>query len=371
MRLLFVSHSFPPRSRPMANVGGMQHVAIELSEALPAHASVTPLVLRSAWRWHHVRCALWFIPTAIRIWRKARRAEVDAVLFSSMVTGALGLLLRRTLSRRGIPMAAIAHGKDVTQKGPYQWLLVRRILRVLDAVLPVSRATGDACTARGMPEHRVHVVPNGVRAERFASLTQETSASTQGTLVLCSVGRLVRRKGFAWFVRTVMPQLPSSVEYLIAGTGPEHGRICEAIRDCNLSDRVRLLGKLPEEGLLHLYARAHLLVVPNIPVPGDMEGFGIVMLEAGASGVPAVAARLEGIQDVITEHANGHLVESRDAHGFACVVTRYEADRNALHELSTRTQAHTLAHFQWDDIAARHARIMKQLAAQQQATAKR
>ena len=201
MRLLFVSHSFPPCGRPMASVGGMQRVAVELSETLPAHAEVTRLILRSAWRWHHIQCALWLIPTLVRIWRKARRAEIDAVLFSSMVTGALGLLLRRTLSRRGIPMAAIAHGKDVTQKGPYQWFLVRRVLQVLDTVLPVSRATGAACVARGMPEARIHVIPNGVQAARFAAIARRPKAP--GPFLLCSVGRLVRRKGVAWFVRSV------------------------------------------------------------------------------------------------------------------------------------------------------------------------
>ena len=159
-----------------------------------------------------------------------------------------------------------------------------------------------------------------------------------------------------------MPQLPSSVHYHIVGTGPERERIAEAIRDCNLGGRVRLLGRLSDQDLLRLYARADLLVMPNIPVPGDMEGFGIVMLEAGACGVPAVAARLEGIQDVIAEGVNGHLVESCDADGFVRTVARYAEKPAALLTLSAQAREHTFTHFRWSTVAARYVQAMEGLA---------
>ena len=280
---------------------------------------------------------------------------MDAVLFSSMVTASLGMLLCRSFRRQGIVAASIAHGKDVTQKGPYQWLLVRRILRSLDAVMPVSRATGAQCIRRGMPECRVHVVPNGVQLDRFFSAQRQSRGDT---FVLCSVGRLVRRKGFAWFIQSVMPQLPSNVHYFIGGSGPEGPAIAAAIQEGALSDRVHLLGQLSEDELVSLYVRADLLIVPNVPVQGDMEGFGIVMLEAGACGAPAVASRLEGIQDVITEGVNGHLVECQDAAAFTHAIMRYVDDTTALLELSTRTRDHTQAHFQWDAIAARYLAVL-------------
>ena len=140
----------------MANVGGMQRVAVELYQALGTHPGITldAIVLRSSWRWHHIVGTGWLFTTLRKIRRKAEQGEIDAVLFSSMVPASLAPLLRRTLAPRGIPMAAIAHGRDVTQPGPYQVLLVRRILNALDAVLPVSRATATECIARGMPQDR-------------------------------------------------------------------------------------------------------------------------------------------------------------------------------------------------------------------------
>ena len=359
LRLLFVSHSFPLEKRPSTSVGGMQRVAVELSEFLPRHANLSLLVLRSAWKWNHLLSTLWYAPTTVRIWLKARRGEIDAVLFSSMVSGGMSLLLHRSLSKRGIPMAAIAHGKDVTQKGVYQWFLVRRILKRLAAVLPVSRATGAACAERGMPESKIHVIPNGVKLSRFATNPYQPVPSRP--LLLCSVGRMVRRKGFEWFIREVMPHLPEHVHYHIGGHGPEYDRIAKTIRKWGLNDRVKLLGMIPEQELLELYTKAHLLIVPNIPVQGDMEGFGIVMLEAGTFGVPAIAARLEGIQDVITENINGHLVTSQDGDAFIKTITRYLNTPEELTELSTRTRRHTRKHFGWDAIARRYVQTMESL----------
>ena len=341
----------------MANVGGMQRVAVELSEALDAHpdTDLDELALRSSWRWLHVKGIPWLVKAFRTILRKARRGHIDAVLFSSLVPASLATLLKPTLSSLGIPMAAIAHGRDVTQPGPYQLLIVRRILGALDAVLPVSRATAAECVARGVPRERIHIIPNGVNTARFPGEDSgQRLAKDKGVLLLCSVGRLVKRKGIAWFVREVMPLLPDRVRFRIAGAGPQAEAIAACIRRHQLQDRVQLLGQLSDAELLRLYGEADLLVMPNIPVSGDMEGFGVVMLEAGACGIPVIAARLEGIQDVIMDGINGHLVESGEAPSFVEAIRAYLQDGDELHNARQRARAHTLAAFRWDKIAGRY-----------------
>ena len=348
----------------------MQRVAVELYQALKQQPDLDldEIVLRSSWRWHHIVGLGWLYTTYRKIRRKAERGEIDAVLFSSMVPAALAAVLRRVLEPRGIPMAAIAHGRDVTQPGPYQWLLVRRILAALDAVLPVSRATAAECVKRGFPEARLHVIPNGVDTGRFAPRTdlatrRRTLADALGdprhpvpdeALLLCSVGRQVPRKGFAWFVDEVMPLLPDDVHYWLAGDGPEADAIAEAIQRHGLSHRVRLLGRISDEALTTLYRGADLFMMPNVPIPGDIEGFGIVMLEAGLSGLPAIAARLEGIQDVITEGENGHLVESGNAWAFSEAIMPFYHNRPALDAASQRAARHTAETFSWPAVADRY-----------------
>ena len=376
MRLVYISQSLPPVDRPLANIGGMQRVAVELHDALGTLSDVDldAILLRSSSRTHYLVGIPWLLTTLRKIRQRAEQDSIDAVLFSSMVPAALAPLLRRTLAPRGIPMAAIAHGRDVTQPGPYQYW-VPRVFAALDAVLPVSRATAEACVARGMPSSQVHVIPNGVDISRFAplgdfearrrrlvrALGDPAHPLPDEALLLCSVGRQVPRKGFAWFVEEVMPLLPDDVHYWLAGDGAEANAIADAARQHGLTERVSLLGRLSDEGLSLLYRGADLFVMPNIPIPGDIEGFGVVMLEGGMSGLPAIASRLEGIQDVITEGENGHLVASGHAWAFSEAIMAYYHNRPALEVAAQRARRHTEQTFGWSAVADRHVQAMQAL----------
>jgi phosphatidylinositol alpha-1,6-mannosyltransferase len=373
LRLLFVSHSLPPEDRPLENVGGMQRVATKLHEALTARPEPTGgLLLRSTWRMTHLKTGPFLAKALWRILRLVQHDAIDAVLFSSMVTATLALPLGGFLRRHGVAAAAIVHGRDVTLPvAPWQWL-VPKVFGALDAVLPVSRATGAACTARGLPEAKLHVVPNGIDTDRFASpasrpamrraltdaLGDPAHPLPDDALLLCSVGRQVERKGFAWFIDRVMPRLPADVHYWLAGDGPQAEAIASAVERHGLHPRVRLLGRVSEDDLARLYRGADLFVMPNVPVVGDMEGFGIVMLEAGQNGCPVVAARLEGIQDVVTEGVNGHLVPTGDAGAFADRILRYRHAPERLRRASARAYRHITDHFGWPAVARRYVEVM-------------
>lgn len=379
MRLLFISHSFPPEGHPLANIGGMQRVSIKLHEALQARDDVdlSSLLLRTSWRWTHVKVVPYLLRTGWRLYRKARAGELDVVLFSSMVTAALAVPLQRTFRRHGVATAAIVHGRDVTLPfPPYQWF-VPTVFDALDAVLPVSRATGAACLDRGLAPEQLHVVPNGIDVDRFPPLDAKAEmrrelGETLGAsapplpdedgLLLCSVGRQVERKGFAWFTEAVMPRLPDDIHYWMAGDGPEAEAIEAAIEQNDLSGRVRRLGYVSEEVLQALYRGADLFIMPNIPVEGDMEGFGVVMLEAGRCGTPVVAARLEGIRDVVTEGVNGHLVEPEDPEAFATAIGHYYAHPAELRAASVQAAEHVKTTFNWTSVADRYVQVLQQLA---------
>lgn len=367
MHILFVSHSLPPVDRPLSNVGGMQRVAAKLHDELAAHSNVTltPVLLRSPWRWVHLRVVPFLARAAWHIRRAVARGDVDVVLFSSMVTATLALPLRGLFDRHGVTAAAIVHGLDVTTSfPPYQWL-VPKVFGALDAVLPVSRATAAACEARGLAHSKVHVVPNGIDLERFPplldratmrgelreALATERHPLPDDALLLCSVGRQVERKGFAWFVEHVMPRLPSQVHYWLAGDGPRADAIQAAIDRHHVGDRVRLLGRVSEADLVRLYRGADLFIMPNVPVEGDMEGFGIVMLEAGQCGCPVVASRLEGIQDVVTNGVNGQLVEPEDPEAFANAIRVYCDHPERLQPDAERAATHVAHAFGWRAVA--------------------
>lgn len=371
MRLLFVSHSFPPRDAPLSNVGGMQRVATELHAALEERDDVAmrTLALRSSSKWVHLKAGLFLTSLAVRLGREARAHKADTVLFTSMTTALPLLLAAPRLKSRGIRLAAIAHGLDGTDPNPAYQMAVRKLCRVLDVVMPVSRATGKELVARGLPRERVTVVPNAVDVDRFTkAASNRTEKPTRrigsapslpdDAFLLVAVGRQVRRKGFAWFIENIMPKLPDHVVFWLAGDGPERQAIEDAIERNALERRVRCLGKIGEEELIALYRMGQLFVMPNINVPGDMEGFGIVMLEAGVCGLPTLAADLEGIRDVIEEGVNGWLAPSGNANAFVDRIQGLLDTPDDLRKASKRTAEYVSSTFRWDTTAQRYLDIL-------------
>jgi phosphatidylinositol alpha-1,6-mannosyltransferase len=367
MRLLYVSHSFPPADRPLSNVGGMQRVATELYGALAGRddLALDALVLRSSWRWTHVRVIPFMIRVLWRLSRLGSKQEADVVLFSSMVTAALAVPFSRRLRRLGIRTAAIVHGRDVTLPvGIYQ-RFVGRIFAALDLILPISEAVQQECLRRGAGPAQIRRIPNGIDLSRYELLLDREVARErlmelmqadlpEDALILCSVGRQVRRKGFAWFAENVLPRLPKHVVYVLAGEGPEAQAIQEAARRAGASDRLFMIGRVDESDLGAVYRGSDLFVMPNIPIPGDMEGFGVVMLEAGVNGLPTVASALEGITDVIESGVNGHLLEPMDAAAFADAIGAYEHERSRLDIAASRARIHVRDSFGWEAVGDRY-----------------
>jgi phosphatidyl-myo-inositol dimannoside synthase len=376
LRVLYVSHSFPRRGDPLSNVGGMQRVATGLHAALAARPDVhlSSLVLETSWEATPYRMLGYMAGLLHQIPARVRDERIDVVLFSSMVTASTAVAVRGRVAKAGALLAAIPVGRDVTlPTAPFQWL-VPRIFRALDLVFPISRATGEECVARGLDPARMHVVPCGVdtasfsppadraaaRRELLAAIGESADGVADDALILVSVGRHQERKGFQWFADQVMPRLPPDVLYLVSGEGPMTPEIQAAIDRNGLGGRARLLGKVPEPMLRTLYRGGDLFIMPNVHVPGDIEGFGVVMLEAGLCGMPVLAAALEGISDVIAEGQNGHLLPSRDAAAFAAAILRYRGDRAALAATSRAAAAYTARTFSWAGVAERFVEVFRE-----------
>lgn len=366
MRVLFVSHSFPPADAPMSNIGGMQRVATELHAALQGRDDIAmrTLALCSSWKWVHIKAVPFLASLAVRLGREAASFRADTILFTSMTTALPLLIAGPRLKKQGIRLGAVVHGLDVTDPNPAYQAAVRRLCGLVDVAMPVSRATGEELVARGLPRNKIEVVPNAVDLHRFEGVAESRDgagipiagapALAEDAFLIVTIGRQVRRKGFAWFIENVMPKLPARVVFWLAGDGPERDNIEAAIQQSGLQHRVRCLGRISEEELIELYRRGQLFIMPNIVVPGDMEGFGIVMLEAGACGLPTLAADLEGIRDVVEEGVNGWFAPSGDTDAFVGRITTLLDNPEALRSASQRTAEYVARTFRWDRTAQRY-----------------
>lgn len=218
-----------------------------------------------------------------------------------------GLILRFLT---GAKLSVIACGLDVIYAVPwYQWM-IRTFLPKADRIVCISHATAEEAKKRGVPDVNIVVIPCGIDDTKPLKM-----ASADPNLIV-TVGRLVPRKGVAWFIEHVLPivrQSKPAVRYVVIGHGPEEAAIRSVIRQTNQTSCVELKTHCSDAERDAIVSRASIVVVPNIPQPRNMEGFGIVCLEASSHGIPVIAARLEGLQDAVLEGETGLFFEPLNA----------------------------------------------------------
>lgn len=363
-----------PARAPSSNAGGMQRAARDLLTQLDSLDDVTlsRVVLACPRREIGWRVPLFFLALPWRLIRHVWLGRADVVLFASLNPALLLPLLAPLLRRRGLRLMAIAHGLDITQGPPIAQWWIRRSLAQLDGVIGVSRATAQACLERGCPADRLQVLPNGIgqrwRVALPVACRKRVPTKLPGTFVCLAVGRQIPRKGFAWFVDAVMPLLPEHVHLWLVGSGPQAREIDRAIAKRNLGHRVFPLGPLEDGDLARVYRLADLFVMPNLRINRDMEGFGLVMLEAGFHGLYCLASRIEGITDVISD-ANGSLLPARDAEAFAREIQAQAAlTGQQRQQQSERAAAWVQQSFGWNNLLPRYRSAIEQVRSQPRAS---
>lgn len=345
----------------MKNMGGMQRVSMQLVDTLSNRndVEIKTIGLETSWDYIELKTARFLISLYANLAIITDKYRPDVILFSSMVTASLAPFLR---TRIDVPMVTINHGHDVTMDvKPYQWFL-KRVFSALDGVISVSSATRMASIQRGLHPDKGIALPNGFmlngsnlsmpQQKCLQILSEAAKVDLKGKKILLTTGRMVLRKGHEWFINQVLPLINHDVEYVIIGDGPEMKSVVQAVINSPKRDHIHLLGRQKDEVLQAAYTSSDLFVMPNIRVAGDMEGFGIVMLEANIAGTPVIASDLEGIKDVVSDGINGYKIEAGDSKSFADKIDEL-LDKD-LQELSEKARNHVINTFTWEHVSGKY-----------------
>jgi glycosyltransferase involved in cell wall biosynthesis len=243
-------------------------------------------------------------------------------------------------------------------------------IRAMDRVTTISRATCDALRERGVEAERIHLIPPGCDPQPFLVERNTDAFRAQygltGKRVILSAGRLVRRKGIDRFVSHCLPQIIAhypDVVLLVAGGNPEGAvvhtenmadRVMEEACRAGIGEQVVITGRLSEEDLATAFQLSELFVLPAVPITGDMEGFGIVLLEAGAAHLPVVASRLGGISDAVADGESGVLVTPGDDAGLVNQICALLGNPERSRAMGQAGFERVMADFTWDKIAQRY-----------------
>jgi glycosyltransferase involved in cell wall biosynthesis len=350
MKILFISHTYPPV------VGGVETQNYELSTWLAKQTDVKLIANKKRW------LILFFLVYAsIRAVLLAKK--YDVLILGSCLLGNIGWFVKK-LTRK--PVIAVAHGLDLTWKNKlYQKLWIGKFVPSLDKLIAVGNETIAAGINRNIPRDKFVFVPNGVDTKKFTEwhsrqeLEKIVGQSIERKKVLLTSGRLAKRKGVAWFVENVMPQLSEEFLYVIAGNGPDKNNIAEAIKNNHLEKRVIMLGYVPDSVRNILMSTADLFLQPNIKIPGDMEGFGISVIEAGACRLPVLASNIEGLKDAIKEGQNGFLIEPKNADAFLKKINELMSRDDFRLEFGEKARKFVVENFSWEKISQQYLKEIK------------
>jgi glycosyltransferase involved in cell wall biosynthesis len=198
-------------------------------------------------------------------------------------------------------------------------------VRRADRVIATS-AYSAAQIARfyGIERETIAVVPELIDLAAWTHALDEAPRH-EGRPRILTVAHLYPRKGIDTLLRA-FARVPAEAELRIVGTGPERSRLEALASDLALAPRVHFLGHLPFRDLVAEYRHAALFALPS-----TQEGFGIVFLEAMASGLPIVAARAAAVPEVLEAGVSAILVDPDDEAALTDALTRLLADR-ALRE---------------------------------------
>jgi glycogen(starch) synthase len=215
----------------------------------------------------------------------------------------------------------------------------------------------------GVAPGRITVIPNGIDpadlprpdAVELARLRGEFAEPDERLVLL--IGRLVYEKGFQLALEA-MPKVIAAVpgtRFLVAGSGTHEEELKELAEELDLMEHGTFLGWIGDDVLHTLYALADLTVVPSIYEP-----FGLVALEAMASGCPCIVADTGGLREVVPDAEAGLRFRARDPKALAKVAIRVLSDPELEARLIAEASEHVLR-FDWDDIAVQTAAVYDEL----------
>lgn len=353
--VLFVTRCFPPTT------GGMERFASDLHQAVSEKTDITLL------SWGGSKKALIFVLPYffVRSFWLLLTKRIDVIHAQDGVVSIVCMPLKWIFKK---PVVVVIHGLDVTYKNSLYQRLIRWSLSRADAVACISGAAKAEVISRGITEAKVRVIPVGITDDLFIDnkqlARQKASEFVPGlqpkTKLLLTSGRLVERKGVDWFVANVMPKLVEKhpeVLLAVSGEGAWRPQVEAAIENNGMAGNVIMLGRTSDEQLKLLYNAADCFVMPNVIVPGDMEGFGRVLLEAALCKVPVVASGIEGIVDAIIDGKNGTLVQEREASEFIRVILEVIETPKLAQKQGKDARTYTLDHYGWPTIAEQYLKV--------------
>ena len=369
-KVLLVSYNFPPEE------GGIAAHAYGISQGLSGLCDAVAVAPRTqncekfdAGQKFRVRRLplpagglMFHVQALLQVFGVILSERPDAVYVSNWTP--FGVPVALASSALGIPFSVGVHAADIS--APDGSAARRRMLFVYSRarrLLAVSNYTASRLAASGLPRKKIAVVGNGVDFGRFSVADRKSEAAlrkkfrTRGRKVLLTVCPLdyeYKNIDLALRATALAAKKFPKILHIIAGRGRLLPELQELARGLGIGKNVLFAGYVPESELPSLFRICDVFVLPSgIPGTDNVEGFGIVFLEAAAAGKPSVALDAGGVRDAIIGGETGILIKRRSEGELAAAIVRLLSEPALARRLGCSAKRRAKSEFGWDKISGR------------------
>jgi phosphatidylinositol alpha-1,6-mannosyltransferase len=274
---------------------------------------------------------------------ESRRWRPDILLASGQRTVWLATLLTRFYKRR---LAVIVHGSELGSPGSLMRAISRWAVNRAEGVIAVSEFTRQQMLDAGISPARCGVIPNGADPDLFRPCPTEHIESPN----LLTVGHVSPRKGQDVVVRAlpaILRQVPDT-QYTVAGLPTGAEALIELAEQLGVADHVHILGRVDAAALVDLYNQCDVFVLTSRATStGDIEGYGIVVVEAALCGKPSVVTLNSGLVEAIRDGETGLAVPQNDPEAAAEAILSLLLDREKRLSMGRTARERAVAEQTW------------------------
>lgn len=362
MNIWLLAENWAPR------VGGIENYLMNIAARLPEKSVtvITPATsagdiagrgIKEIRRYHFfwpVVKPRW-LPLFIKLYRRAKKERPDMLFCGkALFEGLVGFYLKKHL---GIPYVVFTYAMEIEvwskRRGTKRKL--GRVLRNADRVVYINEVTKKKLLELGVTEKQLVKIWPGIEDEFFKEVKEEEIKKIFGEYrvsqpYVLSVARLIERKGIDVLIEAFskLDQTKfSAYKLVIVGNGPLKQKLQAMAEQDFIKTSVVFLDDVPSSDLPALYSGAELFVLTPKPVAGDIEGFGIVYLEAAAQGVPSIASDNGGAPEAVLSAKTGLVVPAGSADALSQAVAALLSNKEKRNQFGSAAKERAWNEFRW------------------------
>ena len=308
------------------------------------------------------RLPIWpkWLPSFWNIWKTVRKEKIEMILVGQILPlGTVAWLLNKIIKT---PYIVMTHAMDVTFPQKYlrkKWLM-KKILSNAYKVTTVSRFTEKHLKnlMTGKNRSKIEIIypcPNLKIRDYNQSIYEklESQYKTNNNKIILSVGRIVERKGFDAMIEALskMDKDFPNYKYLLVGEGPYKKKLQKILTQPiyqNISNKIIFIGKVSDNELACYFKLCDIFAMPSRRLStDDVEGFGIVYLEANLFAKPVIGGDSGGIRDAIIDGTTGFLVKPTDINMISDAILKLLTNPERAKKMGKAGQTRVLEEFTW------------------------